>query len=64
MRKAITALFLGLFLVACTEGHVKFPVTEQGQQDLPENVKVIRLTAENIDSYTVPEHVPALRQGA
>ncbi|MCV2877684.1 polysaccharide biosynthesis/export family protein [Sedimentimonas flavescens] len=58
MRKTLTLMFVVAALAGCTEGHVNFPVTDDGQKSLPANVEVIRLSSANITSYTEPEHVP------
>lgn len=50
-----SGICLTLALVAaCTETHVRFPVSEEAQRNLPEGVEVIRLDASNISSFTKP----------
>lgn len=43
-----------LALAGCTEGYVKFPVTRDQQQTLPENVDIVRLDAANISTFARP----------
>ncbi|WP_417599188.1 polysaccharide biosynthesis/export family protein [Pararhodobacter oceanensis] len=43
-----------LLLSACSDSYVNFPVTAEGQDDLDENVEVIRLDITNIESFTLP----------
>ncbi|WP_415182069.1 polysaccharide biosynthesis/export family protein [Phaeovulum sp.] len=43
-----------LFLSACAGGFVSFPVEEQAQKSLAENVTIIRLDATNIASFSSP----------
>lgn len=56
MLHRLTVVLVGSLpvLAGCSEGHVRFPVTESAQKALPENVQVIRLDAENIRSFEVP----------
>ncbi|WP_145109268.1 polysaccharide biosynthesis/export family protein (plasmid) [Cereibacter azotoformans] len=56
MLHRLTVVLVGSLpvLAGCSEGHVRFPVTESAQKALPENVHVIRLDAENIRSFEVP----------
>ncbi|KFI27074.1 polysaccharide export protein Wza [Haematobacter missouriensis] len=56
MRQHAIFFCLPLILTACTDGFVYFPVDESGQQRAAqeENVDIIRLTAENIGSFTQP----------
>ena len=41
-------------LSACTEGFVRFPVTEEQQKQKAEDVNIIRLDATNIDAFSRP----------
>jgi polysaccharide export outer membrane protein len=50
----LSAIFL---LSACTEGFVKFPVTESAQKSLSQDINIIRLDATNIASFSSPRHV-------
>jgi polysaccharide biosynthesis/export protein len=55
-------LYLGLvsvlfLLSACTEGFVRFPVTEKSQENVSQDVTIIRLDASNIASFSSPSHV-------
>ena len=45
---------LALGVSACSDGFVDFPLTPEGQADLPENVEVIILEPENIADFTRP----------
>lgn len=54
MRRLYT-LFTALFLTACSDGFVAFPVTPESQQALPENVEIVSLTAGNIGSFASPQ---------
>ncbi|ABA81564.1 sugar transporter [Rhodobacter sphaeroides] len=54
-RRTILALTSSLALLSgCSEGHVRFPVTERAQASLPSDVQVIRLDASNISSFERP----------
>ncbi|MCC5989618.1 MAG: polysaccharide biosynthesis/export family protein [Pararhodobacter sp.] len=48
------AVALVLGLVACTDGHVAFPVTEAAQRAVTEEVEIIRLDSSNIASFSRP----------
>lgn len=52
--RVFAPLFLLLLLAACSEGFVRFPVTEQEQKEQKEDVTIIRLTSANIDSFSKP----------
>ncbi|WP_108223522.1 polysaccharide biosynthesis/export family protein [Cereibacter johrii] len=56
MLNRLTVVLLGALPVigGCSEGHVRFPVTENAQKALPENIHVIRLDATNIRSFEQP----------
>ncbi|MCE6949527.1 polysaccharide biosynthesis/export family protein [Cereibacter sphaeroides] len=56
MLHRTTLALMGALTVlgGCSEGHVRFPVTESAQKKLPENIHVIRLNAENIASFERP----------
>ena len=57
--KRLAGLFLLMFtLAACTEGFVAFPVTQEAQAELPEDVSVVRLDASNIAQFSKPRAVP------
>lgn len=60
----IIALFLGclMFLSACGE-HMRFPVSESGQDNLPPNLNVIRVTEKNIDHVVAVYHQPRMEYG-
>lgn len=55
MHKRFGILILVALLAGCAQGHVNFPVTESGQEKLPDNVTVVRLSTANIASYARPE---------
>lgn len=50
----VSALFL---LAACTEGFVRFPVTQAEQKSVSQDVTIIRLDATNIASFSSPSEV-------
>lgn len=53
--RSLLYVFTCLFaLSACTDGFVSFPVTEESQKALGEEVEIIRLDASNIGSFTSP----------
>lgn len=53
--RSLVFVFTCLFaLTACTDGFVSFPVTEDSQKTLGDNVEIIRLDATNISSFTSP----------
>jgi polysaccharide export outer membrane protein len=54
MRGLLIVFACLLGLSACTDGFVSFPVTEQQQKSLDENVEIIRLDAGNIGSFASP----------
>ena len=54
LSKIVASVCLLGFLSACSEGFVKFPVTEEQQKQKTEDVKIIRLDAHNIDSFSRP----------
>ena len=55
MHKRFGILILVVLLAGCSQGHVNFPVDEAGQEKLPDNVTVIRLSSANIASFAKPE---------
>jgi polysaccharide export outer membrane protein len=61
MRLIFLAMSAVLSLASCTDGFVSFPVTTESQKSLGDDVEVIRLTAENIASFSSPArgHNPA-----
>ena len=50
----LSALTLTFALAACSDGFVNFPLTPEGQAELPENVEVIVLEPGNIGDFTLP----------
>lgn len=53
--RSFLVVFTCLFaLSACTDGFVSFPVTEEAQASLGDDVEIIRLDATNIGSFTSP----------
>ena len=53
--RSLLFVFTCLFaLSACTDGFVSFPVTEEAQKSLGNDVEIIRLDATNIGSFTSP----------
>lgn len=54
MARLFIAQAVVLFLAACGEGYVSFPVTEAGQRQVDEDIRIIRLDPENIASFTRP----------
>ncbi|MGP3699832.1 polysaccharide biosynthesis/export family protein, partial [Rhodobacter sp. NSM] len=56
MLHRLTIVLVGGLTVlgGCSEGHVRFPVTQGAQKALPENIHVIRLDAQNIRSFELP----------
>ena len=53
--KYFVSLFAGVFLLAsCTDGFTEFPVHEDGQGELEEQLDVVRLSSKNIETYTLP----------
>lgn len=59
MRKSVRIVLVSLLLASCSEGHVSFPISESGQEKLPPEVEVVRLSSSNIAQYTTPERIPA-----
>lgn len=51
-------MLCAVMLTGCADGYVSFPVSEQQQQSLPQDVEVIRLTRDNIADYTRPQVAP------
>lgn len=45
---------LPLFVAACSDGYVSFPLAGQSQDDLAENIEVIVLDSQNIDDFSQP----------
>lgn len=58
MRKLIGSLVTTVFLAACTQGFTEFPIDERGQAQLPDNVVVTRLDANNVASFSQSRRVP------
>ncbi|MGR3504393.1 MAG: polysaccharide biosynthesis/export family protein [Paracoccaceae bacterium] len=58
MRRLIGSLVTTLFLAACTQGFTEFPISEERQADLPPNVVVTRLDANNVGSFSQQRRVP------
>ncbi len=54
LSKGAGALALVLAMGACSDGYVRFPVTEQAQRSLGPDIEVIVLDATNIDGFTRP----------
>ena len=52
MTRLIGILSLLVFLAACTEGFVSFPVTEEQQEDISEDVTIVRIDSSNIGQFT------------
>jgi polysaccharide export outer membrane protein len=52
MIRIVAALAISVFLSGCSEGFVTFPVTEEAQRDIAEDVEIIRLDSSNIGSFT------------
>lgn len=42
-------------LAGCAEGYVNFPVTEDAQGNLPQDINVIRLSKQNISQFSEPQ---------
>lgn len=59
MKKLVFSICIAVSLSACSAGYVSFPVSEEQQEKLPEDIEVIRLNRENIKSYATPESAPA-----
>lgn len=53
----VLALCVGLG--ACSDAHVRFPMTAEAQRSLPSGVQVISLDAENIAAFEVPAEAPS-----
>ena len=58
MRKLLSSLMMTAFLAACSQGFTEFPIDEAKQADLPDNVIVTRLDANNAASFSQPRRVP------
>ena len=58
MRKLIGSLVMSAFLAACTQGYTEFPIDESKQADLPPNVIVTRLDANNVASFSQARRSP------
>jgi len=54
----LVALVAVLGLAACADGHVQFPLTPEGQQDVPGDVEVVVLDAGNIEDFSRPARGP------
>ncbi len=53
--RSFVIVFTCLFVLsACTDGFVSFPVTDDAQKSLGDDVEIIRLDASNIGSFTSP----------
>jgi polysaccharide biosynthesis/export protein len=50
--------FLAMLLVSCTDGFTTFPVTEDSQASVDENVTIIRLDENNIANFANPARGP------
>jgi polysaccharide biosynthesis/export protein len=59
MRKLVSSLVMSVFLAACTQGFTEFPIDERRQAQLPENVIVTRLDANNVATFSQSRRVPA-----
>jgi len=59
----IIAVIVSLGLSACVDGASVFPVTSSAQDDLDENVTLVRLTAENIGYYKREVSQPQIGDG-
>lgn len=57
-KRAVLALLAAVLLAACSNGHVRFPVSQSAQRSLPADVQVIRLDPTNIASFTQPAEQP------
>lgn len=56
-KKSRGWMYVGLLLTAlggCASGYFNFPVTAEGQENLPENVEIIKLDMDNISSFSQP----------
>lgn len=49
----MAAVFM-MGISACSDGYVNFPISEQGQRSLGEDVEVIELSSRNINDFTKP----------
>jgi polysaccharide export outer membrane protein len=58
MRKLIVSVVMSAFLAGCTQGFTEFPIDERGQAELPANVVVTRLDANNVASFSQARRVP------
>lgn len=56
LRLRAVPLLVGvaLSLGACSESYVNFPISPEGQESLAEQVEIIHLDADNIDSFSQP----------
>lgn len=54
MKYFINFLLCAFLLAACTDGFTVFPVDEEGQEKLAEELDVVRLSSKNIKNYTLP----------
>ena len=52
MKKISVYLLCSLLLAACTDGFTVFPVDEEGQGKLANDLDVVRLSTKNIKNYT------------
>lgn len=52
MGRVIRVFALLLALGACATGFVDFPVTEEDQQELPDNINIVRLNEANIGQFS------------
>lgn len=58
MRRIAALLVASVLLFGCDEGFVKFPVTQEAQAAIEEDVEIIRLDAGNIAAFTRPMRQP------
>ena len=58
VRRFVGMVVVMFALAACTEGFVAFPVTQEAQAELPDDVSVVRLDASNISQFSKPRAVP------
>ncbi|SMO80956.1 polysaccharide export outer membrane protein [Thalassovita litoralis] len=61
MKRAVFTIAF-MFLAACSDGFTTFPITREQQEQLDENVTIIRLTESNISSYMVSATQPQAAQ--
>ncbi|MCC6007572.1 MAG: polysaccharide biosynthesis/export family protein [Rhodobacteraceae bacterium] len=54
MKRLVFAFFAAVLVAGCTDGTISFPVTEDSQRGIEEDVEIIRLTESNIEQFTMP----------